>query len=219
MENIQRKHLSNFINTSSNKVEMIAKIFILTMLIASICMSTASPIASAGEEEYSDYTEPMEPVEMNLTGTEFQGNESGLNISVFSQSSPSYRLGYLTVTMKYASGLRDTDGWFNLPDPYAVVYAHYSDCGVSRSIRDETHYVQGTTYPSWYKVMKFGWGKWKYFNFRIWDKDTTWDDRMTGLHTVYISPGVHCNQVYYSSGRVVYDYYFQTSSEVCYASC
>eukprot|EP00800_Vazella_pourtalesii_P004180 TRINITY_DN1443_c0_g1_i5.p1 TRINITY_DN1443_c0_g1~~TRINITY_DN1443_c0_g1_i5.p1 ORF type:complete len:200 (-),score=1.64 TRINITY_DN1443_c0_g1_i5:192-791(-) len=199
---------------------MIVKIIILiTVLIAGISMLTASPVAGAGEEEYSDYTEPMEPVEMNLTGTEFQGNESGLNISVFSQSSPSYRLGYLTVTMKYARGLRDTDGWFNLPDPYAVVYAHYSDCGVDRSIRDETHYVQGTTYPSWYKVMTFGWGNWINFNFQIWDKDTSWDDAMTDVYVVTISPGVHCYQVYYSSGSVTYDYYFQTSSEVCYASC
>ena len=199
---------------------MIVKIIILiTVLIAGISMLTASPVASAGEEEYSDYTEPMEPVEMNLTGTEVQGNELGLNISVFSQSSPSFQFGYLTVTVKYASGLRDTDGWFNLPDPYAVVYAHYSDCGVDRSTRGETHYVQGTTYPGWYKEMKFGWGNWRYFNVQIWDKNVGRDDRMTGLHQVTISPGVHCNQVYYSYGRVVYDYYFQTESEVCYAVC
>ena len=136
---------------------MIVKIIILiTVLIAGISMLTASPVAGAGEEEYSDYTEPMEPVEMNLTGTEFQGNESGLNISVFSQSSPSFRLGYLTVIMKYASGLMDTDRGSDLPDPYALVHAHHLDCGIDRSVYDVTHHVPETRYPGWYKEFKFG---------------------------------------------------------------
>ena len=195
----------------NKKVKMIKKIFILTLLIAAISMSSASPVADG--EEIPEYIEPTEPVEMNLTETELLGNESSL-AGVYAQNYPS-QFGYLTVTIKYASGLRDTDGWFNLPDPYTKVYAHSSQCSVGSTDSQSTHYIRGTTNPHWNTKMYFGWGSWVTFNFQVWDSDATWDDRMTGVHTVYVTPGVHCDRVYYDWGSVAYDYYLKTQSELC----
>ena len=189
---------------------MIDKVFILTLLIASISVLNASPVVR--EEEIPEYIEPTEPVEMNLTQTEFQGNESGIIIGLHT---PSSQMLFLTVNIKYASGLRDTDGWWNLPDPYVNVYAKSSDCGVSSTRFLKTHHVRGTTNPSWHKELRFGWGNWASFYFQVWDKDTTWDDRMTGVHTVYVRPGAHCNQRYYSSGIVTFDYFLQNPGEKC----
>ena len=189
-------------NTRSNKVDMIAKIIILAVLIVGISVSTASP-ANKGEE-IPEYVEPTVPVEIIIIPTETENQ----------QSYPS-KFGYLTVAVKYASGLSDTDGFWNLPDPYAVVYAQSSDCGIDNTYRHQTHYIPGTLNPNWDIMLKFGWGNWVSFNIQIWDSDVFWDDAMTGVHTISVSPGVNCSQVYYNSGTVTYDYYLQTALEVC----
>ena len=191
---------------------MIDKVFILTLLIASISVSTASPVVR--EEEIPEYIEPTEPVEMNLTQSEFQGNESGIIIGLHSESCSPQML-FLTVNIKYASGLRDTDGRLNLPDPYVKVYAKSSHCGFSSTHFEQTHSLRGTTDPSWHKDLEFGWANWLSFNIQVWDKDATWDDAMTGVHTVYVRPGSYCDQRYYDSGVVTFDYFLQTPGEKC----
>ena len=208
MENIQKKHLNNFINTTSNKVEMIAKIFILTMLIASICMSTASPIVEEGEfPKFPSITESA----ATEVETENQVNES---VSVFAQNSPS-QYGYLTVIVKYARGLDDTDGWWNLPDPYAVVDAYYMEGAMYKRSTDQTGVVSGPQYPSWRKTMEFDWANWIDFTIRVMDSDVGSDDVMMEAFTIYVSPGVFCTQEHDSNGdgRVTYDYFFQTNED------
>lgn len=125
----------------------------------------------------------------------------------------------LTVRVKYASNLQDTDPAFNSPDPYVTVTAISSTGPQSLS----TLYVYGTQNPTWNTAMNFGCQNWvKQIFLQVWDEDNSYiqfdsDDAMSTLEMKEIELGSHQNNNHsaYGSGILVYDYSFVLDGNDC----
>ena len=114
--------------------------------------------------------------------------------------------GPLKVLIKSASDLPDTDGWFNLPDPYVGVYAYRSD---GTSLKKSTDDISGNLDPVFNEELVFGPGTWSYFLMKVFDVDVHEDDIMIDEIRVDIVAGdAGKTQSTATSGpRVKYIYY------------
>ncbi|KAI6649372.1 Bone morphogenetic protein 1 [Oopsacas minuta] len=113
--------------------------------------------------------------------------------------------GKLKIYVKYARELRDTDGPFNLPDPYVVVDAY--DTRLHKNTR-KTITINETLNPDWNEWLEFGKEDWLEFRIQLLDADKYWDDEMMPPDTVSICQGNHKDQTYSSedNGYLMYDY-------------
>ena len=82
--------------------------------------------------------------------------------------------GRLTIKVRNGVKLRETDHWFNLPDPYIEITAVHTS-----KIMRQTSVKFGTPSPTWNELFYFGVNQWKYFRVRIWDKDSFGDIPMS----------------------------------------
>ena len=120
----------------------------------------------------------------------------------------------LTVTVRYASNLQDTDPIFNSPDPYVTVKA-ISSVG-SHSLN--TPHIYGTQSPTWNTVLNFGCQRWvKHILLQIWDEDGNLDDAMSTEEMKEIQFGNHQNISHsaYGGGYLIYDYNFVLDGDDC----
>ena len=123
----------------------------------------------------------------------------------------------LTVTVRYARNLKDTDPIFDSPDPYVIVEA----TGSTGSRTKQTRNIGGTMDPTWNTVLNFGCQRWvKYIEFQVWDSDsgfTFGDDEMSTKQKVTLSPGNHDNNRHnaYDSGYMIFDYNFALDGSEC----
>ena len=123
----------------------------------------------------------------------------------------------LTVTVKYARNLKDTDPAFDSPNPYVAVTAISSTGPQFLS----TAYIYGTQNPTWTKVLNFGCQKWvKQIFIQVWDEDNSYvtsDDAMSALEMKNIEPGSHQNNNHttYGNGYLIYDYAFVLDGDDC----
>ena len=122
--------------------------------------------------------------------------------------------GTLTVTVRHARNLDDTDGWFNDPDPYVIVYAVSS----GRTVERRTDYIQGTENPTWNSVLNFGCGRWANFlELQVWDADPGSDDAMSARQRTTLLHGNHRSNRHnaYGSGYMIFDYNFVLDGNQC----
>ena len=123
----------------------------------------------------------------------------------------------LTVTVRYARNLQDTDPAFNSPDPYVTVTAISSTGSQSLS----TLHIYGTQNPTWNTVLNFGCQNWvKNIFLQVWDEDNSYmdsDDAMSTLELKEIELGSHQNNNHsaYGNGNLVYDYNFVLDGDNC----
>lgn len=123
----------------------------------------------------------------------------------------------LTVTVRYAEDLWDTDPIFNDPDPYVTVKALSSVGSYALS----TLPVYGTQNPTWNVIMNFGCQTWvKRIFLQVWDEDSVYgdsDDAMSMQEMKVIEFGSHQNDNHttYGNGYLVYDYNFVLDDDDC----
>ncbi len=120
------------------------------------------------------------------------------------EASPGYK-GTLKVRMVQANDLPNTDeGWWNYPDPYAVVVAVDK---TNYRHEKSTVFKRGTTNPYWNQELDFGHssGGWRYFTITIYDIDNHGADKMIGTQTIWVYPScsTHTRRFCYSLTRCV----------------
>ena len=123
----------------------------------------------------------------------------------------------LTVKVRYARNLQDTDPVWNSPDPYVIVEATSSTGTITRS----TNYIDGTVDPTWNSVLNFGCQRWvSYIELQVWDSDsgfTFGDDEMSSKQRTNLIPGNHQNNRHnaFGSGYTIFDYNFVVDGNEC----
>ena len=123
----------------------------------------------------------------------------------------------LTVKVRYARNLQDTDPIWNAPDPYVIVEATSSTGSHSK----QTSYVDGTVNPTWNKVLNFGCRRWvKYIELQVWDSDSGFlggDDEMSSKQKKTLSIGNHqSNRLNaFGSGYLIFDYSLVLDGNEC----
>ena len=115
--------------------------------------------------------------------------------------------GILTVKVRYGRNLKDTDGWWNLSDPYVEIIAvDY----LGSNHRKTTNVIGGTLNPTWNKTLRFSLTHWQFFRIKVWDSDNGRDDAMSMSETVIVSSGHHNSQKHCHDtscvGYIMYDY-------------
>ena len=120
------------------------------------------------------------------------------------------------MVIKYARGLRDTDGsGKGDSDPYTKITA-YSTTGYSKSF--QTHRVKGNENPNWNSIFNAGCNrKWSYFYFKVWDNDSGPNDPLSSGQFVYLTslPRLPaCRHTVtltpVASGTITFDIYYYT---------
>ena len=185
---------------------MIAKIIIImTVLVAGISMSTASPTSRGAA---SSYVVSLSGEQIDLTEIVNLGNESSSNIT--GQSVWRYD-GYLTVFLHHATGLWDKDGYRDWSDPYVELTAYKleSSYGTKRT----TRVIWDTQNPSWGETLHFGHGVWTHFIIEICDYDWFlwfhWCDPLVQAYTVEpLNQGDHDLTLRYTDGEMPFEYHF-----------
>ena len=122
--------------------------------------------------------------------------------------------GSLTVTVRYAMNLEDTDPVWNSPDPYVSVEASSSEGPHSKN----TPYISGTQNPTWNSVLNFGCRRWvNFITLQIWDDDYNADDEMSTTQRKNIEPGNHLNNRVDANGGgyLIFDYNFRVDGNDC----
>ena len=113
----------------------------------------------------------------------------------------------LTVKVRYAKNLRDTDPILHDPDPYVIVEAVTSRGKQSK----QTGYKSGATNPTWDTELKFGCQGWvNHIYLQIWDADSGGDDKMSSRVEKKIYLGNHQGDRInaYDNGYLIFDYNF-----------
>ena len=114
----------------------------------------------------------------------------------------------LSVFIRFAFNVQDTDGRNNDPDPYVVVRAVSSNGPYIQ----QTHAEDGTRYPLWYSNLDFGCQRWANFiEIQMWDSDSgSGDDEMSDKEKVTLSVGHHFSNLHpaYGGANLNYDYDF-----------
>ena len=124
--------------------------------------------------------------------------------------------GSLRVKVKYARNLRDTDGWWNLPDPYVQIGARKPDGSVvTRNTRD----IRGTTNPTWNEWVDMGGCSFVGFTVQIFDQDGWLDDKMSNLEFKEVYAGYHSSIKHCTSSScsayLYLDYEFTRDGNEC----
>ena len=123
----------------------------------------------------------------------------------------------LTVKIRYARNLQDTDPIWNAPDPYVIVEATSSTGSHSK----RTSYVGGTVNPTWNTVLNFGCRRWvKYIELQVWDSDSGFlggDDEMSSKQKKTLSIGSQQNNRLnaFGSGYLIFDYSLVLDGNEC----
>ena len=123
----------------------------------------------------------------------------------------------LTVKVRYARNLQDTDPIWNAPDPYVIVEATSS----TGSHKKQTSYIGGTVNPTWNTVLNFGCRRWvKYIELQVWDSDsgfTGGDDEMSSKQKTTLSVGNHQSNRHnaFGSGYMIFDYNLVLDGNEC----
>ena len=120
----------------------------------------------------------------------------------------------LTVKVRYARNLQDTDPIWNAPDPYVIVEATSS----TGSHKKQTSYIGGTVNPTWNTVLNFGCRRWvKYIELQVWDSDIDADDEMSRKQKTTLSVGNHQNNRHnaFGSGYMIFDYNLVLDGNEC----
>jgi hypothetical protein len=123
----------------------------------------------------------------------------------------------LTVKVRYAKDLKDTDPSGNNPDPYVIVEA----VTATGKQTQETGTKGGTTNPTWDTELKFGCQGWlDHIYLQIWDADGGFlggDDKMSSHEEKKIYSGNHkSNRINaYDNGYLIFDYNFVLDSNDC----
>ena len=145
-----------------------------------------------------------------------EGNDTDFDNHVFKRHTT--LRGHLHYYIKYARNLPDTDGWWNIPDPYVKVVA-VKPFGAQYT--KTTHYIQGTQNPTWNSRldMRNGGCEWTHFKIQIWDDDNFYDDAMSPEQTFDITSGRHSNVRYCTSnfcnGYMYFDYTLTPDGNGC----
>ncbi len=157
-------------------------------LVIALWLVIATPVLVIGEEATPALSR-NEALNSQLDKGDF--NIPGEQNHVILRRSPGYK-GTLKVKMIRARGLPDTDGWWDEPDPYAVVVA--VDKSNNRQEK-RTVVKRGTCNPYWNQELDFGHSSvgWRYFTITVYDSDNGGDDNMTGTETVWVSPSCTTN--------------------------
>eukprot|EP00054_Salpingoeca_dolichothecata_P021266 m.135759 g.135759 ORF g.135759 m.135759 type:complete len:238 (+) comp23925_c0_seq1:337-1050(+) len=111
----------------------------------------------------------------------------------------------LIIYVYRAYGLPDTDGLWNLPDPYVRISVLDSR-GYWTTLN--THAVSGTTSPIWNKVLHFRTyaSYFRYMSVRVWDDDgcCSSDDAMTPTQWFWLPSSMTSGWYYYNhAGKVL----------------
>ena len=123
----------------------------------------------------------------------------------------------LTVKVRYARNLEDTDPWLNSPDPYVIVEATSSEGSHSR----QTHYISGTENPTWNSNLNFGCRRWvNFITLQVFDDDdgfTGGDDEMSSKQKTTLQPGNHVDNRHNTNGGgyLIFDYNFKVDGNEC----
>ena len=124
--------------------------------------------------------------------------------------------GTLKVYIQSARNLRDSDWWFNLPDPYVQVTVVNTD---GKIIVMHTNKKQGTTNPDWNQVLDFGRGTfWPLLKIQIWDDDgARADDPLSTFDTFPIKSGYHRDLRHraYRKGYLLFNYNMTVDENKC----
>ena len=161
--------------------------------------------ATAPEYTPSDINGPADGGAVNPRGLQLAANGSSLNAA-------QRAYGNLRMYIRYGINLPDTDGFWNLPDPYIEVTA-VDVYGYTVTRTTQVHF--GTQYPVFNEWLFFGYGDWSYFKIRALDYDLVWlwnvPDRLSNDFYFYTYYGHHpwryiCG-THGCGGYVYFDYY------------
>ena len=127
-----------------------------------------------------------------------------------------YELAALTVKVRYARNLQDTDPIWNDPDPYVIVEA----TSLTGSHKKQTSDIGGTVNPTWNTVLNFGCRRWKYIELQVWDSDSWFtgaDDEMSSKQKTTLSVGNHQSNGHnaFGSGYMIFDYNLVLDNNEC----
>ena len=126
----------------------------------------------------------------------------------------------LTVKIRYARNLQDTDPIWNAPDPYVIVEATSSTGSHSK----QTACKRGTVNPTWKTVLNFGCRRWvPFIELKVWDADElrNGDDNISTKQKIQLLPGNHSNNSHkaYGRGYMIFDYDFVLKNECSSNPC
>jgi len=127
------------------------------------------------------------------------------------------RAGSLSINIRFARDLADTDPIWNQPDPYVYIEAIQSN---AVSVARRTKTVSGTNNPTWNQIINFECRSWNSLIFLIKDDDWNADDLLSDKIWVFINPGHHSDNKLTSSkgGYLIYDYIFKADGNECSSS-
>ena len=149
-------------------------------------------------------------------GRPTMGQENGLSLYNIRQANSLYSCprsyygvlsGTLAIYAQYGKNLPDTDGLWNLSDPYLEITA------VDRNGNSETkttRNIGGNLNPVWDEWVVFDNNTWTQFSVRVYDSDLNADDALSNTFTWHlVSHGVYADrQLNCYSGYVIFDFSF-----------
>lgn len=167
-----------------------------------------------GYDDQMSTSNTIVPTQGEHTSLRHCSDDSCNGYVTYDYSIPSLTRGSLTVKVRYARNLDDTDPWLNSPDPYVRVEASSSE----GPHRKDTHYIDGTQNPTWNSVLNLGCRRWiNFITLQIWDSDYDADDAMSSRQKTTIQPGSHTDNRLsaHGSGYLIYDYNFRVDGNEC----
>ena len=126
-------------------------------------------------------------------------------------------MALLTVKVRYARNLEDTDPWLNSPDPYVIVEATSAE----ETHIKKTHVISGTEDPTWNSNFEFGCWRWvNFITLQVFDDDESFtgeDDEMSSELKTTLQPGNHVDIRHSTNGGgyLIFDYNFIVDGDEC----
>jgi len=119
----------------------------------------------------------------------------------------------LSVYIRYAHKLQDTDPIFNNPDPYVRIEAAHSSTFLVKNSRT----ITGSISPTWNEWIDFGCQMWKVIILQVLDEDIGNDDAMSNRELIQLVPGNNTALIHHAfgNGYLVYDYSLTIYSNSC----
>ena len=211
-DNIRLRGQHNFMKRKANEVNSLGVGY-------DYCSVMHYPTHAFSKGDYSTII-VKNKTEQESQGCQKLGPHNGLSVRDIQQVNLLYncslpsrlglKTGRLTCRIKVRNGvnLSDTDPRFNSPNPYVKLTAVHNTSMVTR----QTSVKFGTQNPTWNELLDFGTHQWKYFQVRIWDKESFGDYPMSMSESIALtSVGSrknvkHCTNTS-CSGYLWLDYY------------
>ncbi len=120
----------------------------------------------------------------------------------------------LTVKIRFARHLRDTDPIWNKPDPYVQVEGYNV---VTEPDRRRSNIVSGTTHPTWNEIIDYGCNRWSLMTLQVKDNDGRSSDLMSDKHWIQLNTGYYYyhRREAYDRGYFIFDYALTIDRDDC----